>query len=216
MPRVPMRDDLLRRARDLAGSSPRAVLGIAGAPGAGKSTLVRALLRDLSSEGVATAWLPMDGFHLSDAQLHRLGRAGRKGAIDTFDGWGYVNAVARARSELDAPVYVPDFERDLEQPIAAGLVIDPGPALVVTEGNYLFVPEAPWNALDSLLDESWFVTVDADVRRARLVDRHVLFGKSRVAAERHVALVDEPNARLVEQWRDRADVVVQDFESRTP
>lgn len=188
----------------------RTVLGITGPPGAGKSTLTTALLSTLGSRlGVeAVGHLPMDGFHLADVQLDRLGLRDLKGAPDTFDVDGYVAALRRLHDEPDRTLYAPGFERDLEQPIAAAIAIPPSARLVVTEGNYLLLPKDGWERVRPLLAETWFVQVDDDVRRERLVRRHEVFGKSAEAARAWVAGVDEPNARLIAATRDAADLVV--------
>jgi pantothenate kinase len=196
------------RAAALAARQDRVILGIAGAPGAGKTTLALAVMAALRDRGVPVAWLPMDGFHLGDASLAALGLRARKGAIETFDGWGYLATLRRVLAEPSHPVYLPGFERTLEQPIAADRVIPPGPALIVTEGNYLLDADEPWNLVRGLAAEIWYAEVPDHVRRARLIERHVQFGKSRTDAEAWVTAVDEPNARRVERRRGQADVVV--------
>ena len=157
----------------------------------------------------AVGHLPMDGFHLADVQLDRLGRRNRKGAPDTFDVDGYVAALRRLHDEPDRTLFAPGFERDLEQPIAAAIAIPPSARLVVTEGNYLLLPDGGWERVRPLLAEVWHVEVDDDVRRERLVRRHEQFGKSPDAARAWVDQVDEPNARLISATRDSADLVVQ-------
>jgi pantothenate kinase len=197
-------EELARRATGLCAGG-RAVLGIAGPPGAGKSTLAARLV---AAVGPAAAWVPMDGFHLADAALDRLGLRGRKGAIETFDGWGYLALLRRLVAETDHAVYAPGFERDLEQPLAGALAVDPGVRLVVTEGNYLLADAAPWPLVRTALAEVWYVRADDAVRRRRLVARHVEFGKDPAAAESWVTAVDDPNARLVAAGLSRADLVV--------
>ncbi|VXB64964.1 Pantothenate kinase [Microbacterium sp. 8M] len=199
---------LVARAAVLAGRADRVVLGIAGEPGAGKTTLTTALLAALTARGVPAAWLPMDGFHLGDANLDALGLRQRKGAVETFDGWGYLATLRRVLSEVDHPVYVPGFERTIEQPIAADRVIPPGPALVLTEGNYLLDETAPWPLVRDVAAEIWYADVPQDLRIRRLVARHVAFGKSPAEAEAWVAYVDEPNARRIRARRDHADLIV--------
>jgi pantothenate kinase len=195
---------LVDRARALVPPSGRSILGITGPPGAGKSTLTSALLAHLGSE---VGHLPMDGFHLADAQLDRLGLRDRKGAPETFDVDGYVSALSRLRSS-DRTIYVPGFERELEQPIAAALAISPSARLVLTEGNYLLLPGDGWERVRPLLAEVWYVDVDDDIRRSRLIDRHVQFGKSPDEAREWVRRSDEANARLVAATRESADLVV--------
>ncbi|MGC5629555.1 nucleoside/nucleotide kinase family protein [Georgenia sp. Z1344] len=199
---------IVERARS-AESPTRPILGITGAPGAGKSTLAAALAAGLHDRGIRTALLPMDGFHLADVELDRLGRRDRKGAIDTFDGWGYLSALERAAAATDHVVYVPGFERDLEQPIAGAVPIDPAADLVITEGNYLLADAAPWDRLTSVLTETWFIDIADALRRDRLVARHVEFGKSPDDAAAWVRDVDEPNARAILARKHAADRVVQ-------
>ncbi len=202
---------MLDRAVELvrhAGGRGRAILGITGAPGAGKSTLADAVVAGVGARGIRAALLPMDGFHLADVELARLGRLGRKGAIDTFDGWGYL-ATLRRVAESREIVYAPGFERTLEQPLAGAVPIEPDVQLVVTEGNYLLIDAEPWSLVPSVLAETWFVDVPDEVRHARLVARHVEFGKTPGAAEAWVRDVDEVNARAVIARRGSADLVVR-------
>jgi pantothenate kinase len=202
---------LVQRAADLAAGPRRAVLGITGSPGAGKSTLVAVLRRrlgDLLPDG-AVAHVPMDGFHLADVALTRLGLREAKGAPDTFDAGGYVALLRRLRAAPpEEVVYAPMFERDLEQPLAGAIAVPRAARLVLTEGNYLLLGHGRWREVRPLLDEVWFCAPDPDVRLARLTARHVEFGKEPAAAAAWVAAVDEPNAALVEATRARADLVV--------
>ncbi|MFF1922477.1 nucleoside/nucleotide kinase family protein [Streptomyces sp. NPDC058221] len=198
---------LTARARRLALTGKRRILGIAGPPGAGKSTLAGQLADAL---GPLAALVPMDGFHLARAELERLGRATRKGAPDTFDAAGYAALLRRLRSpEPGTVVYAPAFDRALEEPVAGSVPVAPDVALVITEGNYLLHAQDGWAPVRGLLDEVWFLELDRDVRVRRLVDRHVRFGKPRADAERWVAGSDESNAHLVDRGRDLADLVVR-------
>ncbi|GGQ78720.1 nucleoside/nucleotide kinase family protein [Streptomyces asoensis] len=210
-------DDLLRRARALGGDGGRALLGIAGSPGAGKTTLARRLVRELNGSGLPWAvHVPMDGFHLADAELDRLGRRGRKGAPDTFDAAGYAALLRRLREQADGAsgeggddiVYAPGFERVLEQPLAGAIPVPPAARLVVTEGNYLLLGTGAWVRVRAALDEVWFCEGDEDERVRRLVARHEEFGKGHEDAVAWVLGSDRRNAELVASTRDRADLVV--------
>ncbi|MEV0416434.1 nucleoside/nucleotide kinase family protein [Streptomyces sp. NPDC050448] len=199
--------ELEERARALAAAGTRRILGIAGPPGAGKSTLAGRLAGALGPELAVV--VPMDGFHLAQAELERLGRAGRKGAPDTFDAAGYAALLSRLRVPAAAAVYAPAFDRSLEEPVAGSIPVDPAVPLVVTEGNYLLYEAGEWGAVRGLLDEVWFLAPDDTVRVRRLVDRHVRHGKEPARAEEWVARSDEANARLIAAGRARADLVVE-------
>ncbi|MEV6369802.1 nucleoside/nucleotide kinase family protein [Micromonospora musae] len=199
-------EELIERARSLAEAGPRQLLGIAGAPGAGKSTLAE---RIVAGVGSAARLVPMDGFHLAQAQLERLGRADRKGAADTFDANGYVSLLRRLHRLEPTSVYAPAFRRDLEEPIAGSIEVPPEVRLVVTEGNYLLLPLTPWDEVRSLLHEAWFLDLDVELRLRRLTARHVAYGRSEAAARAWAMGSDEENATLVAGTAGRADLVVR-------
>lgn len=180
------------------------MLGVAGAPGSGKTTFARALASEL---GTSAAHVPMDGFHLADVTLDALGIRDRKGAPETFDNHGYARLLDALASRPPHTVYAPGFERDIEQPIAAALAVGPSVDIVVTEGNYLLLDD--WGDARANLDEVWFVREDETLRRERLIARHVEFGKTPDAARAWVARVDDANARLIEQSAARADRVLE-------
>lgn len=199
---------LVQRAAGLLGQGRRVVLGITGCPGAGKSTLAERLVRELDTPSHPTVHVPMDGFHLADVALDLLGRRQRKGAVDTFDGFGYLAMLRRLHSEPQNTVYAPGFDRTIEQPVAASILVTPSTELVVTEGNYLLIDDEPWPQVRAEQAEVWYCDLDTELRRQRLIDRHVRFGKTDSAARRWVESVDDPNARLVESTRGRADLVI--------
>ncbi|WP_433869774.1 nucleoside/nucleotide kinase family protein [Saccharopolyspora sp. CA-218241] len=194
-------DELLARARALAGTGSRRVLGIAGAPGAGKGTVAQRVLAELGAEAVL---VPMDGFHLAGAELRRLGRQDRKGAPDTFDAAGYVALLRRLRDPGGETVYAPEFHREVEESYAGSIAVPPDVPLVITEGNYLLLDTPPWAPVRGLLDESWFLAPDDGLRVRRLIDRHVRYGRTPEQAREWVLRSDERNAALVAPTGSRA------------
>ncbi len=154
------------------------------------------------------AHVPMDGFHLADVELDRLGRRDRKGAPDTFDAAGYAALLRRLAADDDDVVYAPAFERTLEQPIAGSIAVARSARLVVTEGNYLLLDDPPWRDVRKYLTEVWFCDLGHDERIARLIARHRRFGKDAVAARAWATGPDQRNAELVAATRARADLVV--------
>jgi len=183
----------------------RVIIGLIGKPGAGKSSLSKYLLKHLPKE--TTALVPMDGYHLSNAQLKTLGPPDRKGAPDTFDVNGYVELLKRIKTSMDDEIYFPIFHREIEESIAAEGVVHPYTTLVLTEGNYLLVESDGWAGVADSLTESWFVDVDNDKRMARLVARHIKYGKSPEAAHAWANGTDQRNAELIETTRMKADVI---------
>ncbi|MER6352455.1 nucleoside/nucleotide kinase family protein [Streptomyces sp. NPDC001634] len=210
-------DDLLKRAASLARPGRRAVLGISGSPGAGKTTLAEHVVRELNGDGPPwVTHVPMDGFHLADVELDRLGRRDRKGAPDTFDAAGYAALLRRLHEESEETVYAPGFERVLEQPIAGAIPVPPSTGLVVTEGNYLLLETGAWARVRRHLDEVWFCEIDEQERIRRLVARHEEFGKDHDTAVAWVLGTDQYNADMVATTRDRADLVVPGSALPTP
>jgi pantothenate kinase len=197
-------EDLPARARRLLGKE-RTILGICGAPGAGKSTLAAQVVEAV---GAAAVTVPMDGFHLHDDELARLGLSERKGAPETFDVGGYVALLQRLRTETGRVVYAPAFDRSRELALAGAIAVRPEHLLIVTEGNYLLYDAPGWSQVRSTLDEVWFVDADERTRVSRLVERRMAHGQSREVAERWATVSDQANAELVAQTRGSADLLV--------
>jgi pantothenate kinase len=197
--------ELLARAQALLDVGGRQILGIAGPPGAGKSTVARQLVDALGDTAVLVG---MDGFHLAQAELERLSCAERKGAPDTFDAAGYVALLRRLRTPDASTVYAPEFRRAIEEPIAGAVAVPPGVPLVVTEGNYLLLETKPWSAIRGLLDEVWFLMPDEETRRAWLTARHCRYGHTAAQAAARTTGSDERNARLIAQSSSRADLLL--------
>lgn len=192
----------------------RLLLGIAGPPGAGKSTLASALSEQLNRlAGYAICALaPMDGYHLPNARLDAMGRRAAKGEPDTFDSVGYVDNLERLRrTPIGEPVAWPTFDRALDEPTPAGVVFT-DERIVVTEGNYLLVDDhglGAWSGVRALLDECWYLDVGREVLTARLMRRHLDGGRTDQAARAKVEHSDLRNAELVAASRSRADLTLR-------
>ena len=194
------------RMQKLLFSGGRKILGIADPPGSGKSTLASLLQAAYPKQ---TQVVPMDGFHLANSELARLGRTHQKGAPETFDADGYINLLSRIKKQLaNTTIHAPEFRREIEEPIAGAIAIDASTSIIITEGNYLLLEENPWSDVRQWLDEVWFVGIDGALRQERLVTRHVRFGKTKEQAKNWVLQTDEPNAIRIEKSKNRADWVI--------
>jgi len=197
----------ITRLEELLRSGNRVILGLAGSPGAGKSTLSARLVEHFGpSTAVA---VPLDGYHLANVVLEQRGLRRRKGAPETFDGAGYLALLRRLRARDEDVVFAPEFRREIEEPVAGAIPVPRGARLVITEGNYLLLEDGPWAGVVPLLDEAWFVEPEDALRLERLIARHEAFGKSPDAARAWALGTDEANARLIRASRGRAAVVVR-------
>ena len=185
----------------------RVIIGMAGPPGAGKSTFAENLNREL---GTSSALLPMDGFHLSNEVLCSLGREDRKGAPDTFDISGYLTTLRRLKYQNET-VFAPRFDRARDEAIGAAISIGPDVSIVITEGNYLLLDQPGWRDVHPLLDEAWWIHSDSSTRVRRLVARHQQFGRSLHDAERWVHRSDEANAELVQNDQEKAQLIIANY-----
>lgn len=204
-----VRADLLERARRLVDDPDhegRAILGITGPPGAGKSTLAAALAAALGPDRAVV--VGMDGFHLANTVLEERRSHERKGAIDTFDAAGYADLIARlaAAHPGDDPVFAPEFRREIEEPVAGAVVVPPEVPLVITEGNYLLAETGAWPRARERMSEVWYVDVPERVRLDRLTARHHAHGKPLPAARAWAHGSDQRNAEVVAATRGRADL----------
>jgi pantothenate kinase len=209
----PCLDELVERARSLVVPGQRRVLGIAGPPGAGKSTLAAAVRDGLGS--AVAALVPMDGFHLPNERLAAMGLRDRKGAPETFAGARFVATLARVRASYRATVLVPAFDRDADAVVTNAIEIAARIPLIVTEGNYLLLDDAPWASIRHLLDAAWYLRGDGG-RVPRLIARHVSHGRTLVAASDWVLRSDEANAARIASSEARADLVIDGLPGSAP
>ncbi|ALE06897.1 hypothetical protein AL755_17915 [Arthrobacter sp. ERGS1:01] len=199
-------DELVERARVLASGTTRRILGIAGAPGAGKSTVATAIVEALAGQALQVG---MDAFHLANGILAAHGSLDRKGAPDTFDAGGYAHLLRRLKENVEPVVHAPVFDRSLEASIGNAISVPRDVPLVITEGNYLLLDAPGWPAARKQIDEVWYLDVDDGERRLRLVRRHESFGKSPDEARSWALGSDQHNAAVVAATRDRADLLIR-------
>lgn len=191
----------------LQGSKPRTMIGIVGKPGAGKSTVVTEIQKQFSTEEVAI--IPMDGYHLSNEELIKLGRRERKGAPDTFDVEGFISLITRVRNEIDKDHTFPIFHREIEASKADEGIVLRNTKVIVIEGNYLFSEEHNWSEVFPLLDQSWFIEIDDEIRMQRLITRHIKYGKTPQEAEEWSRGSDEANAKFIAKTASRAERIIK-------
>jgi pantothenate kinase len=201
---------LAAEARALADRIPgRIAMGLAGGPGVGKSTLASQLVATLNGGRPGFAGLvPMDGFHMRHAKLEALGLAAAKGAPHTFEGAAFADFLARLKV-ADKPVAGPGYSREIEDVVQESFIIDSTTRVLVVEGNYLLLPQPPWNRVRTLLDSAVFIGVPREEVRRRLLRRHAehgLFSEERI--REHVERVDLSNYDLVAASRPRADIAI--------
>ncbi len=193
---------LVSQIAEGARSRPRFVFGVAGPPGSGKSTVAARLVGALDAVVV-----PMDGFHLDNDELDRLGLSKVKGAPETFDAAGFVRLVEQLANAAE-PVRAPSFDRVADRTVDVAITVKPDDRIVIVEGNYLLLEHPPWASLRDVFDRIAYLDVDDATRVERLVARHVRHGRSLDDAREFVRTSDEANAAIVAASRHRADVVI--------
>lgn len=193
--------DLLVRASVLTGLGRRCLLGIAGPPGSGKTSLAERLGETLGPERAVVFGL--DGFHLADPLLRAHGLADRKGAPETFDRVGFTAMVERLRAN-QSTIYLPVFDRAREESIACARAVVTSVPLVIIEGNYLIA----WPEVRKLITTLWYLEPPNEERIESLVARHVQYGKTPEQARDWVMRSDEANTALIGPTRGEADLVI--------
>lgn len=188
----------------------RVIVGIAGAPRSGKSTLAEALVQGVNQATPArAALLPMDGYHYDDGLLRELGRQERKGAADTFDVDGLAHMLARLRENTAASVAVPVFDRSIEIARAGARLIPDTSDIIVVEGNYLLLDQPPWDALAAFFDITVMIKTAPETLRDRLTNRWEGFGLAAADIQRKVEQNDLPNGKFVIENSRSADFTLQ-------
>jgi pantothenate kinase len=207
----PSLDVLTERALRLARGG-RALLGIVGEPGAGKSTFAEQLLARLERErpGLTVA-VSMDGFHLAHKVIEARGQVAGKGTIDTFDADGFLALLRRTRAGSERTVWWPEFDRGLEDAVSGAIEVAPQHRLVVVDGNFLLATRDPWHRARELLDESWFLDALPEPRRERLIRRYISYGFTPEAARAKALGVDEDTSVLIRGTVSRADLVLSEL-----
>ncbi len=188
----------------------RLLVGVCGGPGSGKSTLSESLRQAAESSGLSAVVVPMDGYHLANEELRRLGRANRKGAPDTFDVNGFANLLRRIRNEHTSTIWAPVFHREIEESYAGELAVLPEHRLVIVEGIHLLQTNHGWDQVLPLLDATWFLECqDIGEQTRRLVERNIVYGRDPQQANDWVSTVDLPNLQLVNATKHRAHTIFQ-------
>ena len=197
---------LRREAPALLAQPGRRVLGIAGGPGVGKSTLAQRLAAEL---GPIAAYVPMDGFHMKHSKLEALGTAADKGMPHTFEGAAFADFLAQLKAAT-GDMNGPGYSRKIEDVVDDAFTVPATTRLLVVEGNYLLLATAPWWQVKPLLDRAVFIEVPRETVRARLMARHAeegLFTEERNRA--HIERVDLVNYDTVMRSKPRADIAIE-------
>lgn len=197
---------LQREAAALLAMPGRTVLGLAGGPGVGKSTIAQKLVASL---GDVAAYVPMDGFHMKHAKLEALGTAADKGKPHTFEGAAFADFLAALKAAT-GPMNGPGYSRKIEDVVDDAFTVPATARLLVVEGNYLLLATAPWWRVKPLLDRAIYLEIPRETVRARLMKRHAeegLFTEERNRA--HIERVDLTNYDTIRRSRPRADIAIE-------
>jgi len=183
----------LRQIYSTLGPTDRYLVGISGAPGSGKTTIAAQVVSKLNQlshrtfqEDIAVM-LPMDGFHFYRAQLDKFPDPAeahaRRGAPHTFDALKYVQLAKSLKEESTVTIRAPSFDHRVKDPVENDIPINPSHRIVLIEGNYIQLTIPPWDEATRLLDEKWFITVERDVARGRVITRHLVAGIAKTEEE---------------------------------
>lgn len=197
--------DIAREITTRGAAADRFIVAVAGPPGAGKSTIAGSIAKAI---GAGARVVPMDGFHLDNVVLDRLGLRARKGAPETFDAIGFLHLLQRLRAGGDAAI--PVFDRHADLARAGADLVTVADKYLIVEGNYLLLNDTPWTDLAPLFDLTIYIDVPEAELDRRLVDRWHHHGKTAVEARIWIDSNDMPNIRRVTQGSRQADIVIGD------
>jgi pantothenate kinase len=190
-----------------AGDAKRFMVGVAGPPGAGKSTVAMQLHDALNTLGETSVIVPMDGFHFDDIVLNARGHRARKGAPHTFDARGFAVLLQRIKA-CEPDIAIPVFDRTMELSRAAADIVDATTRFIVIEGNYLLLKQTPWDQLKSLFDLTVFISVPKPELVRRLMGRILAHGHDAAYAEHWIASNDLLNVDTVIGESAGADITL--------
>ncbi len=193
-----------------AGDARRFLVGLAGPPAAGKSTLAEVLRDGLIARGETAEILPMDGFHMDNGILAARGLLQRKGVPESFDGRGFIDIVT-ALKRGDGEVLVPVFDRSRELAVNAARAIPHETRFILAEGNYLLFKDAPWDRLAGVFDFTIFVGPPYQVLEERLRQRWMGYALPEDQIHWKLYGNDLPNGKRILENSRPADLTIDIF-----
>ncbi|KAJ7536684.1 hypothetical protein O6H91_12G077600 [Diphasiastrum complanatum] len=216
---------LVTTTLNLGSPNSKYLIGIAGSPGAGKSTVAKEVAsrvnklwsaRNSTESAEIAIVVPMDGFHLYRWQLDAMEDPAeahaRRGAPWTFDPASLAKSLATLQNEGQA--YFPSFDHGVGDPIEQDIFVSPKHKLVLVEGNYLLLAEGKWKQLATFFNERWFIDIEIEEAMKRVEERHIATGKTPRIAKSRVDYNDRLNARIVSTSRRFADLVITSIDKR--